>query len=212
MTDNIQNTIQKKLAELPESVRLAISHINYQTQVASLMHKYNLRVDQAGILDTEIMLVLLGLEHPDSLANNLAREGNLPRETTTAIMDDLNESVFKAIRHELVELYDKEQVLGQILHETGAPSATQQPPLPPRPTGVRTETQTKPAHTGTSQVPQGVAHTMPTDIAKTKLEQSFRIPPSSTTVSLGTEQKTASEGLPQKKPYSGVDPYREPVK
>jgi len=57
--------------------------------------------------------------------------------------------------------------------------------------------------TGAPQGPHGVEHTMPGDIAKTKLEQSFRMPPQNTTVNLGNQTKQA--------PASGVDPYREPT-
>lgn len=201
MIDNIQNTIQERMSQLPQSVRSAISHINYQTQVASLMHKYGLRVDQAGIIDTEIMLVLLGLEHPDSLAQNLVREGHIQKETAEAIMRDINENIFKQIRHELVELYSKEQILSKILN--GDSVEAEKKPQQSTPTRPATAPQNTQPQQPAAQRPHGVEHTMPGDIAKTKLEQSFRMPPQNTTVNLGNQTKQA--------PASGADPYREPT-
>lgn len=205
MTTDIQNQIQKRLAQLPESVRRAIKNINYTAQVQSLMQKHSLRLDQAGIVDREIMLVLLGLEHPDKLFSNLMQEGGLSKDVATAIAEDLNEKIFKAIRHELVETYDKKKLVEEILEGKTliqTPSAPQTTPIP-SPAPVAPQAQPIPP-----QVPlaQQSVRVMPNDIAKTKLEQSFRIPPQATTVTLPQAQTP-----PQNRPQSGFDPYREPI-
>lgn len=195
--------IKKRLAELPESVRRAIKNINYTTQVQSLMQKHNLRLDQAGIVDREIMLVLLGLEHPDKLFSNLMQEGGLSKDVATAIAEDLNEKIFKAIRHELVETYEKEKAVEETVDKTPTAASEKTVPMPnvstPAPTIVpQTPVQpTAPINT----LPQ------PNAIAKTKLEQSFHIPTQTATVSLNQTSATPAQPIRRRE----IDPYREPI-
>lgn len=206
MSTDIQNQIQERLAQLPESVRRAIKNINYTAQVQSLMQKHNLRLDQAGIVDREIMLVLLGLEHPDKLFSNLMREGGLSKDVAVAIAEDLNEKIFKAIRHELVETYDKGKMLEEIFD--GKPAAVSEKPLPTP--GISASTPIIVPQTPTQPVTPTNTPSQPNTIAKTKLEQSFHIPTQTATISLGAPAMTPQASAQPLKRRE-VDPYREPI-
>lgn len=202
MSTDIQNQIQERLAQLPESVRRAIKNINYTAQVQSLMQKHNLRLDQAGIVDREIMLVLLGLEHPDKLFSNLMQEGGLSKDVATAIAEDLNEKIFKAIRHELVETYDKGKMLEEIFD--GEPAAVSEKPLSTPGVSASTSTIVPPTPA------QPTTPAQPNTIAKTKLEQSFHIPTQTATISLSVPAMTPQAASPIVKRRE-IDPYREPI-
>ncbi|MEK7606446.1 MAG: hypothetical protein AAB458_02550 [Patescibacteria group bacterium] len=200
---DFNKVIQNRLAELPESVRSAIAHINYPQQVQNLMQRFQLRLDQAGIVDREIMLVLLGMEHPDILLNNLVREGGIARDVATQIVNDLNENIFKAIKQDLVETYTKDQLVEEILDPNKSRTV-----LPDRSATQSTPSQSPQVTLAqpTPTQPTGIDRTMPNDIAKTKLEQSFRIPPQTTTVPLHGD-------IPKMTPPARrtLDPYREPT-
>jgi len=64
------------------------------------MAKYGLRIDQSGILEREIMLLLMGVESPAEFTAALAEEAKLPKETITGIVQDVNSLIFVPLRQE----------------------------------------------------------------------------------------------------------------
>ncbi len=185
MDSDIQKIIETQIALMPKSVKDAIKEIHFTEQIRSIAQKNGLRIDQAGVVETETMLTLLGLEHPDAFVKNLTKEGALSSAQAEVVARDVNEIIFKNIKHALVEM-------------SGGIEAEK-----PTPSTPSTETMSA------AKIQDSVARVMPNDIAKTKLEQSFRIPPQTTTVTL--PQTQAAVSTPQTRPQSGFDPYREPI-
>ena len=58
----------------PEDVRTAITSVDLRNKLRSVAEKHRLHVDQAGALENETMLVMLGLEHPRDYIQNLERK------------------------------------------------------------------------------------------------------------------------------------------
>ncbi len=210
MDKNIRDIVEIQVAKMPQSVRDALKNADVWRQLALISQKNSLRVDQAGVVEREAMLTLLGLEHPDRLVQNLMREGNFNTQQAEQLSTDINENIFKSVKHALVEMAEADNET-DLLRQSLAGSSTallapsMQPPLPPRPVETRPAAASVPAP-APSQKPQGLERTMPQDLVRAKLEQSFRLPPEVSTVTLpqgGSDQ--------QKKPAPSVDPYREPI-
>jgi hypothetical protein len=202
MKPEAKEIIQKQLAHIPAGVRDALLKISSSNYLGTLAEKNRLRTDQAGVLEDELMLVLLGLETPETFIKNLMEQGNMSRALAETIVHDINEDIFNKIRHDLAEFQQQTRTRfgeGQSIPKPPPAAPPQNLPtgMPPRPT---------PPPQPEAQGPQGVVRTLGNDLARTKLEQAFRMPPSTTTV---TETQRPQQNPIVKKPYGGQDPYRE---
>lgn len=198
MNKESQEIIKKQLSILPPKVYSVLTNMDFPSHIKAISDKYKLRVDQSAVLEDEIMLVMLGIEHPDTFVINLSNQGGLSKEEAAAITIDINNSIFKLVRQELVDLHQKARLEREFDQPTqeNRPAAQTTVAAPAQPMTAPTQ-QNQPAQPATETV-----RTLPKDIAQTKLEQSFRLPPSATTV------KETPDGGAVKKP---VDPYREPI-
>ena len=66
-----------------------------------LMTKYGLRIDQGGILEREITLLLMGIETPDEFVKALTEEAQLDRQAVNGITHDVNEQIFVPLRAQM---------------------------------------------------------------------------------------------------------------
>ena len=194
MTQTPQEIIKGQLQKLPQAIRAAILQADIRTLLQSVAKKHDLRIDQAGLLENETMLVMLGLEHPDSFIDNLVRNANVPRGVAAQLATDVNNQIFKEVRHLLVQMHEEEKTGG-----TTAPA--------PHPAAAT------PA-----------ARTLGTDIAAAKLSGNVHLPADSIRVtepaSAGAGHAQGSLRAAMNKPPSpvqgntyvaGADPYREPT-
>lgn len=193
MDSDIQNIIKAQVAKMPQSVRDALKEIRFTEQIRTVAQKNGLRIDQAGVVEAETMLTLLGLEHPDAFVKNLSKDGSLSSAQAEIVARDVNETIFKNIKHALVEMSAGNEIPKAV--PPPAPAAVTAPFVPPTPA-----------------VQQGISRVMPNDIAKTKLEQSFRLPPETATVTIPpTSLRGAIPPSAPSRPQGGLDPYREPI-
>lgn len=122
--DQKELTLDESLAEvmqtLPPVIRTYLTQGKYTVVAKNLMSKYRLRIDQGGVLEREIMLLLMGVETPDEFTKALAEDARLDQPTVDGIVQDINNQIFIPLRKE----------------EEGGIMAPQQPmqvPLPPKP-------------------------------------------------------------------------------
>lgn len=85
---------------LPPIIRDYLSAGKYTTVARNLTTKYGLRIDQAGVLEREIMLLLMGIETPQEFAQALTEEARLDKKIVDSIALDVNEQVFIPLRTE----------------------------------------------------------------------------------------------------------------
>lgn len=99
------NPIQQQLAErfsaLPPSVQKAITDTSIEKKLRALAQKHKLHLDQWVLLENEIMLTLLGVEDPDNMVANVAREVHVSTDIAQAIVNDIATLVFTPIRESL---------------------------------------------------------------------------------------------------------------
>lgn len=210
MNPEIQQLINKQVGAMPPKVREAFLHIDASKYIGTLAKKHDLRTDQAGVLENEIMIIMLGLENPRTFMNNLTQKGNISRDTAAAIVEDINRDVFDKIRHDLATFLEQSEKQ----YGPGEPEKTDSP----APAVIMPQPQTAPttpvapvitpaAPTSPTAPAQGSgARTLNTDFAKERMERQFRMPTETKQV---TEKPVSGE---EGKKYPGVDPYREPTK
>jgi len=96
------------------------------------MTKYGLHIDQVGILEREIMLLLMGIENPDEFTQTLVEEARLDQQTINGITRDVNELIFVPLREQM-------RSRGEEAKQPVKPTVPPVPSTPPphRPTEVR---------------------------------------------------------------------------
>jgi len=101
MNQSIDHDIKELLKEVPPQIKAVFASGKVGTVAASLIQKYRLHVDQAGIVEREVSLLVLALVSPGEFAQTLSEEAKLDVQTIRAIMQDINEQIFVPIRKEM---------------------------------------------------------------------------------------------------------------
>lgn len=126
---------------LPNPIRTYLASGKYSSVTQMLMGKYSLHIDQSGILERELLLMLMGLETPDEFETALKNELQLPEGVILQIMDDVNQEVFVPLRKEIREISAADEVNGTSAARKQSHAAvpavpSYQPPRPPMPPSV----------------------------------------------------------------------------
>jgi len=100
--------IQERFAELPATVQQAVTDASVEQKLRALSAKYKLHLDQWVLLENEILLTLLGLEDPEDMAKNVAKEVGIKEELAQQLVNDIALEVFKPIREHMQGALDSE--------------------------------------------------------------------------------------------------------
>ena len=112
-----EDSLKQVMQTLPPVIRTYLAQGKYTAVAKSLMAKYNLRIDQGGILEREIMLLLMGVEDPNEFTQALVEEAKLDQQTVSGIVQDINEQIFIPLRAE-------EEKKGGVAQQSAVPQAT----------------------------------------------------------------------------------------
>ncbi len=96
----LDESVKEVMQTLPPVIRNYLSQGKYTDVAKNLASKYGLRIDQAGILEREIMLLLMGIENPIEFTQSLAQEAKLDQKTIDGITEDINTQIFAPLRQE----------------------------------------------------------------------------------------------------------------
>ena len=91
-----EQSIEILLDRVPKPVRDYVLN-ELSGEVQRLMEKYQLHVDQGGVLQKELLLMLLGQEEPGEFMKELRATG-IGEGTVQGLMVDINEDIFKPLR------------------------------------------------------------------------------------------------------------------
>ncbi len=97
----LEESVKEVMQTLPPVIRAYLSQRKYTMVTKSLMIKYGLRIDQGGILEREIMLLLMGIENPDEFTQALSEEAKLDKKTIENIAQDINTQIFMPLRERM---------------------------------------------------------------------------------------------------------------
>lgn len=206
MDQELETLIKERYKLLPIDVQKAIVSLPLQEIMQKIATENGLHLDRAGILYTETMLVLLGVEKIDSFEKNVRENLGTSTLETSKIVSTLNTKVFLPVRESLkaIQATHTEEIKKEvpiidsredILAEIENPTPSVQPISaadhfiagPAKPLEITPETK------------ETVAH----DFIGSKLTETVSLPSQTASVTLKT---------PEVKPKSyGPDPYREPL-
>ncbi|MDD3531510.1 MAG: hypothetical protein PHV99_02905 [Candidatus Pacebacteria bacterium] len=98
----LDESIKQVMQTLPPAVRNYLAQGRYTTVAKNMMTKYGLRIDQGGVLERELMLLLLGVETPDDFVQTLRTEATISDENIRSIVREVNEQIFVPLRNEMM--------------------------------------------------------------------------------------------------------------
>ncbi|MDE2173451.1 MAG: hypothetical protein KGJ31_02540 [Patescibacteria group bacterium] len=96
-----EESIKEVMRTLPPPIRQYLAQGKYTLVAKNLMSKYGLRIDQGGVLEREIMLLLMGIENPDEFSVSLKSDAALSEDTVRSIMNDINQEIFIPLQREM---------------------------------------------------------------------------------------------------------------
>ena len=193
--NNTLKLIKERFDALPESIKEIIMSSNYQNDLIEISKKYNLNVEQMGILERETTMVMMGLTNPNNFEAELTRELHVDTTKGSQIVKDINEKIFLKIR-ELLKLMNT---------PVGEEPSLEEEKIEPN---LATPNQGK---LGTGQVPDLTKPELPSpapSMLEKKLTGSFQIPSTKTEYSVPNVTKDEEKPVPQK---PATDPYREAI-
>lgn len=114
--------MKELMKEVPPQIKEVFVSGKVEAVAKQLMSKNQLHVDQAAVVEREIVLLLLGLKSPEEFNQTLMREANLSQQVVSGIVQDINNQIFAPLRQ-------------RMMGKTAAPSASAKPPVsqPQRP-------------------------------------------------------------------------------
>ncbi|MCX6787380.1 MAG: hypothetical protein NTY93_02555 [Candidatus Kaiserbacteria bacterium] len=97
----LEESIKQVMQTLPPPIRNYLGQGKYSIVAKNLMAKYGLRIDQGGILEREIMLLLMGIDTPEEFTQSLAGEANINQQIIGNIVQDVNIQIFIPLQEEM---------------------------------------------------------------------------------------------------------------
>ena len=96
----LDESIKQVMQTLPPVIRDYLSKGKYTAVARELMAKYSLHIDQSGILEREIMLLLMGIENPTEFTQALVEEAKIDKQVVDKIVQDVNTQIFIPLKAE----------------------------------------------------------------------------------------------------------------
>ncbi len=106
MDEETQKIIEEQMKILPVDVKTAIISVDYKTKLEEITKRQRLMIDQAGKLEMETTLVMIGLEPLADYMDNIERELDVNNMRAKDIAMDVSEHIFKPIRESLQKMND----------------------------------------------------------------------------------------------------------
>lgn len=101
---------------LPQNVQEAISKSGWREKLYNLAKKYQLSIEQSGVLEETTVGVMKNTIHPDHYESELASKlTNISKENISSLVGEINESILKVIRNTMMErkvVTDREVYIG----------------------------------------------------------------------------------------------------
>jgi len=98
---SLEDSVKQVMPSLPPVVRSYLAQGKYSLTAKSLSSKYGLRVDQGGVLERELMLMLMGIESPAEFTEALTKEAGIVEQTVASLLQEINTQVFVPLREQM---------------------------------------------------------------------------------------------------------------
>ncbi len=101
--------IKERFLELPESVQKIILESGWEKTTRDIVAKYNLRIDQGALVETETMLVMFGFISPDKFKPDLISDAGVDEETADQIEKEISDRIFKLIKDKIILVTEEDE-------------------------------------------------------------------------------------------------------
>lgn len=99
--------LQDAFTKLPKELQDAISSAEIHQKIMDIGNEHGLHIDQIGELIDQIGLVMLGLERSSDFVRDASSRLSISTKNAQAIADDINTSIFSAIKASMRAMEDK---------------------------------------------------------------------------------------------------------
>lgn len=231
------NDLKERYDKLPELIKNILYSEDLDDMITDVGERQRLHVDQMGILDEYIHLMLLGVKSREDFVNDFSRSANVPKEKAQEVAKAVNGLILEPLKEALqqtentknippsstpAEIVQSDVHADDIMNAISNPSSIPSPsrtievaapaptpaPAPTVPTPPPSSSTPLPATTLTVQ-PPNTSPTLPAEVAPhdLKLAEPVHIVPTKTDTSV----KTASLIPPEVKDRINKDRYKEPI-
>lgn len=237
MDDQQQNPkelIKEQIKSLPEDIQSAILSVDYQTKLQEITKRQKLLIDQAGKLELETTLVMIGLEPLADFVSNIQKGLEVTTSKAQEVAKDVSESIFKPIRESLYAINQELEEMGDdVPEEAPQPRLTDSNDVELNreqilseiedPSLIKSTLMPSSLPIKTVNIPTKESKEIET-LAEVPYQQDIPTPKSSLLetkmagITITSQQKVQAGPeykLPEtekKRPTSGLDPYREEIK
>lgn len=108
MDNETQKIFEEQVGKLPNEVVTFLSSSNWKTDIAEIGALYNLPEKELSDFKREVILVLVGLVHPDALKEMLSQEVGLRGAVLEALVSNVENKIFAPVRPALLEFFESE--------------------------------------------------------------------------------------------------------
>ena len=130
---DIQQTIKDRYKSLPADIKEAIKSNDLAGKFNLIAEKHSLHVDQNGALQTETLLVMLGLESTHDYLGNIQKELDISRDEALSIAIDINSQILDPIKDSLRIMQEGEGIDEPVYQSKPVTPANLPTPTPAQP-------------------------------------------------------------------------------
>ncbi|OGI45827.1 hypothetical protein A2121_00710 [Candidatus Nomurabacteria bacterium GWB1_40_6] len=109
MTEKLQKIIKEEITKLPKENQEVINAFDWVKITEEIGKKYLLDENEINDLQVETLLVLVGLEEPDSFAKNIEDEVGTSKGEADKITEEILQKIFIPINDILIENIKKSE-------------------------------------------------------------------------------------------------------
>lgn len=208
--NNLPKELKERIGSLPVKVQKAILDTNIEDALIDLSKKYDLLLDQISALETEVILVMTGLEEGKDFVDNLVGEVGVNTQTAISIATDIENTIFEEMRENLQKEEGTEEQ-DQSTDRKKTLEAIERPKRTGESYGVFKPN--KKDKTGEMQKTGAMEKQADPETAESeqKSDDASEVLESKMSGIVPGKNKSAEEEGGEKKYPGGEDPYREPI-
>lgn len=109
--------IEERMQEIPEALAKAIKVSGWEKIVFDIGRKHSLHVDDIGQLQNELIMVLVGIVHPDEFRSVVVNEIGISADKAGMIIEEINTQVNEKIKNALKSEINHEEIITESDHE-----------------------------------------------------------------------------------------------
>lgn len=97
MTEELKQTIEKEVKELPKEWREAINSVNWTKISEDIAKKFSVETERTDNFQLETLLVLIGATDPEFYAINIENQIGITKDMSENIAKEVSQKIFKPI-------------------------------------------------------------------------------------------------------------------